>query len=425
MTNILDRDRRAPARRRSRRRRAIPSLARFRALARELGIHLHIGSMAIKLGRTDQRRQPRLPDRAGRRRSSPATTRSTCSTSICRRRELPRIGASTGRATRRWSPTCRGRGSASRSATTCASRSSTGRWPRPARRCSPFRRPSPARPARRTGTCCCGRGRSRPAPSSIAAAQGGHHEDGRDTYGHSMIVDPVGQILAEAGTEPGVIIAEIDPAASAEARAGDPGARQRARLRAAGCSRRPRSGAGGVMIRYTLLCADDHEFEALVPFERRLRQAARPARRRCPICGDTKVEKALMAPSMAGTARRARRAAGHGRARSSSPCPIRASRRMVEAMQRAAQAGRPSNADYVGDRFAEEARKIHYEEVGGARHLRRGDRRGGAGAGRGGHRVPAAAVAARGPELTVRSTRPKRFRPVLSGTARGLPAGGR
>ncbi len=52
----------------------------------------------------------------------------------------------------------------------------------------------------------------------IAAAQGGHHEDGRDTYGHSMIVDPWGRILAEAATEPGFIIAQIEPQASAAAR---------------------------------------------------------------------------------------------------------------------------------------------------------------------------------------------------------------
>jgi predicted amidohydrolase len=52
----------------------------------------------------------------------------------------------------------------------------------------------------------------------VAAAQGGHHEDGRDTYGHSLIVDPWGKILAEAGTEPGIIVADIDPEASAAAR---------------------------------------------------------------------------------------------------------------------------------------------------------------------------------------------------------------
>jgi predicted amidohydrolase len=53
----------------------------------------------------------------------------------------------------------------------------------------------------------------------LAAAQGGSHENGRDTYGHSIAIDPWGRVLAEGGTEPGVIMAEIDPAAVATARA--------------------------------------------------------------------------------------------------------------------------------------------------------------------------------------------------------------
>jgi len=53
----------------------------------------------------------------------------------------------------------------------------------------------------------------------FAAAQGGRHENGRDTYGHSLIVDPWGRILAEGGTEPAVVMAEIDPAEVANARA--------------------------------------------------------------------------------------------------------------------------------------------------------------------------------------------------------------
>jgi deaminated glutathione amidase len=54
----------------------------------------------------------------------------------------------------------------------------------------------------------------------IAAAQGGVHEDGRETYGHSLIIDPWGRVVAEAdGDEPGVVVAEIDPAQSAAARA--------------------------------------------------------------------------------------------------------------------------------------------------------------------------------------------------------------
>ncbi len=52
----------------------------------------------------------------------------------------------------------------------------------------------------------------------ISAAQGGTHEDGRETYGHSIIVDPWGRVLAEGDDAPGVFTAEIDPAKVVEAR---------------------------------------------------------------------------------------------------------------------------------------------------------------------------------------------------------------
>ncbi len=52
----------------------------------------------------------------------------------------------------------------------------------------------------------------------FAAAQGGVHESKRVTYGHSLIIDPWGEILAEGGIDPGVITAEIDPAKVADAR---------------------------------------------------------------------------------------------------------------------------------------------------------------------------------------------------------------
>jgi predicted amidohydrolase len=53
----------------------------------------------------------------------------------------------------------------------------------------------------------------------LAAAQGGAHENGRETFGHSLVVDPWGRIVAEGGTEPGVIMATIDPAEVSAARA--------------------------------------------------------------------------------------------------------------------------------------------------------------------------------------------------------------
>lgn len=52
----------------------------------------------------------------------------------------------------------------------------------------------------------------------LAAAQGGVHESGRSTYGHSLAISPWGEVLAEAGTEPGVTFVDIDPAQSVLAR---------------------------------------------------------------------------------------------------------------------------------------------------------------------------------------------------------------
>jgi deaminated glutathione amidase len=53
----------------------------------------------------------------------------------------------------------------------------------------------------------------------IAPAQCGTHPGGRRTFGHSLIVSPWGEVLADGGTKPGIIVAEIDPALSFDARA--------------------------------------------------------------------------------------------------------------------------------------------------------------------------------------------------------------
>jgi predicted amidohydrolase len=52
----------------------------------------------------------------------------------------------------------------------------------------------------------------------LAAAQGGTHESGRETYGHSMVIDPWGNVIAEGGDAPGVVMAEIDPSLVGKAR---------------------------------------------------------------------------------------------------------------------------------------------------------------------------------------------------------------
>jgi deaminated glutathione amidase len=52
----------------------------------------------------------------------------------------------------------------------------------------------------------------------VAAAQGGRHEDGRDTFGHSLVVDPWGKVLLDMGSEPGVGFADVDLAQVDEVR---------------------------------------------------------------------------------------------------------------------------------------------------------------------------------------------------------------
>ena len=53
----------------------------------------------------------------------------------------------------------------------------------------------------------------------LAAAQGGLHESGRQTYGHSLIASPWGEVLAEGGVDPAVLTADLDPAMAKQARA--------------------------------------------------------------------------------------------------------------------------------------------------------------------------------------------------------------
>ena len=102
------------------------------------------------------------------------------------------------------------------------------------------------------------------------------------------------------------------------------------------------------MILFTLRCAQGHEFEGWfrdgAGFE--AQQAAGGIA--CPQCGDTSIEKAVMAPRL-------------GRSREAAP-PAAALARMRQTlveMRRQIE----THCDYVGERFAEEARRIHYGET--------------------------------------------------------------
>ena len=61
----------------------------------------------------------------------------------------------------------------------------------------------------------------------VAAAQTGVHDDGRATYGHSLVIDPWGEVLLDMGEEPGLGFADIDPARQEDVRARVPALRHR------------------------------------------------------------------------------------------------------------------------------------------------------------------------------------------------------
>ena len=101
------------------------------------------------------------------------------------------------------------------------------------------------------------------------------------------------------------------------------------------------------MIRFSLRCASGHEFEGWFRSGEGYEAQQKAGEIACPECGDTHVEKALMAPSI-GRSREARPPI--------SPTQLRAA--LVELRKQV-----ESHCDYVGTQFAEEARRIHYGEV--------------------------------------------------------------
>jgi nitrilase len=61
----------------------------------------------------------------------------------------------------------------------------------------------------------------------LAAAQGGRHENGRETHGNSLLIDPWGEVLARLPKGAGVVIGEIDHTRIAEVRASLPALKHR------------------------------------------------------------------------------------------------------------------------------------------------------------------------------------------------------
>ena len=101
------------------------------------------------------------------------------------------------------------------------------------------------------------------------------------------------------------------------------------------------------MIRFSLRCKSDHQFEGWFRSGDSFEAQQQAGEIACPECGDTAVEKALMAPAIS---------RGKGAAPQLTPVQMKT---MLLALRHQVE----TNCDYVGERFAEEARRIHYGEA--------------------------------------------------------------
>jgi len=115
------------------------------------------------------------------------------------------------------------------------------------------------------------------------------------------------------------------------------------------------------MIRYDLRCAAGHDFDGWFPGSEAFDKQVSLALVSCPTCGSTDVSKAIMAPGIASSGRRQEEATPAERMLAATgPAPELA--QMIE-MVRQIRRHVVENAENVGQRFAEEARRIHYEEA--------------------------------------------------------------
>ena len=131
------------------------------------------------------------------------------------------------------------------------------------------------------------------------------------------------------------------------------------------------------MIRYALACAKGHAFESWFPNSAAYDKQRKRGLVSCPVCGDTKVDKAIMSPRLAGANKRGRAAAPPAEApapagdapvaaREDAKAPVAIMSPQEREFRQKLKALRDhltQNAEHVGARFPEEARKMHYGEI--------------------------------------------------------------
>ncbi len=116
------------------------------------------------------------------------------------------------------------------------------------------------------------------------------------------------------------------------------------------------------MIHYHLLCSEEHDFEGWFRNSADYEAQVQAGHLACPVCGDTDIHRALMAPSIGA----AGKDKGTPDTPDTPPQPVARpdpNAQKMAAMMRAVRDHVKANSDYVGDKFPEEARKIHYGET--------------------------------------------------------------
>lgn len=106
------------------------------------------------------------------------------------------------------------------------------------------------------------------------------------------------------------------------------------------------------MIRFSLRCEHEHEFDGWFRNGEDFETQKKRGLVSCPACNSNRIEKALMAPSVS-----------TGRQKEMVALAVSEEQRRLMGQVREMAKKLRENADYVGDRFAEEARKIHFGET--------------------------------------------------------------
>ncbi|HLH98239.1 MAG TPA: DUF1178 family protein [Xanthobacteraceae bacterium] len=121
------------------------------------------------------------------------------------------------------------------------------------------------------------------------------------------------------------------------------------------------------MIRYALACAKGHSFESWFQSSAAYEKQAKQKLVTCPTCGSTKVEKEIMSPRIGGSAKREAppvpAAQAGEKASGTQVAMLSPQERELRAKLKELRDHLTRNSDYVGQKFAEEARKMHYGEI--------------------------------------------------------------